>query len=237
MNAQLLSQTRFGNFIGLLLLAAFVLACGGSPSASEDKKDVTQEPSSSQLSFGEYLAVCAVPASLSAIDEEPTLKEFATALGAFTERLEAVEPPEEVTDWHNAVLVYQRALKMELDDGPGEGESEEQYIFSTVLTLVIEHQPDISASIMAMNGEILARMIEAGCIDEDVLGLGGGDGQASPPEGEFTSVSAGRNHTCGVKIDGSVAWLGRGLERRDLTPRRRIFLRQRRDASYVRSED
>ena len=111
MNAQLLSQTRFGNFIGLLLLAAFALACGGSPSASEDKKDVTQEPSSSQLSFGEYLAVCAGPAS-GAIDEEITLKEFAAALGEFTERLESVEPPEEVTDWHNAVLVYQRALKM-----------------------------------------------------------------------------------------------------------------------------
>ena len=127
MNAQLLSQTRFGNFIGLLLLAAFALACGGSPSASEDKKDVTQEPSSSQLSFGEYLAVCAGLASSGAIDEEITfeefMKEFPPALGAFTERLEAVEPPEEVTDWHNAVLVYQRALKMELDDGPGEGES------------------------------------------------------------------------------------------------------------------
>lgn len=72
MNAQLLSQTRFGNFIGLLLLAAFALACGRSPSASEDKKDVTQEPSSSQLSFGEYLAVCAGLASSGAIDEEIT---------------------------------------------------------------------------------------------------------------------------------------------------------------------
>ena len=173
MNAQLLSQTRFGNFIGLLLLAAFALACGGSPSASEDKKDATQEPSSSQLSFGEYLAVCAGPMSgaidSGAIDEEITRKEFAAALGEFTERLEAVEPPEEVTDWHNAVLVYQRALKMELDDGPGEGESEEEYLLSTVLTLVIEHQPEISASIMAMNGEILARMIEAGCIDEELF--------------------------------------------------------------------
>ena len=167
MNTQLLSQTRFGNFIGLLLLAAFALACGGSgsPSASEDKKDVTQEPSSSPT-FGEYLAVCAVPASLSASDEEITLKEFAAVLGEFTERLESVEPPEEVTDWHNAELVFQRALKMQLDDGPGEGESEEDYLFSTVLTLIIEHQPDISASIMAMDGEILARMIEAGCIDE-----------------------------------------------------------------------
>ena len=119
MNTQLLSQTRFGNFIGLLLLAAFALACGGSPSASEDKKDVTQEPSSSPT-FGEYLAVCAVPASLSASDEEITLKEFAAVLGEFTERLESVEPPEEVTDWHNAELVFQRALKMQLDDGPGE---------------------------------------------------------------------------------------------------------------------
>ena len=101
MNAQLLSQTRSGNFIGLLLLAAFALACGGSPSASEDKKDVTQEPSSSQLSFGEYLAVCAGPVSVAIVEEITlkTLKEFAAALGAFTERLESVEPPEEVTDW------------------------------------------------------------------------------------------------------------------------------------------
>ena len=99
MNAQVLSLTKSGNFIGLLFfLVAFAFACGGSPSASEDKKDVTQAPSSSRLSFGEYLAVCAGPTS-GAIDEEITLKEFAEALGEFTERLESVEPPEEVTDW------------------------------------------------------------------------------------------------------------------------------------------
>ena len=67
MNAQLLSQTRFGNFIGLLLLAAFALACGGSPSASEDKKE---------LSFGEYLAVCAGPSVGSESDENFTLEEI-----------------------------------------------------------------------------------------------------------------------------------------------------------------
>ena len=58
---------------------------------------------------------------------------------------------------------------MELDDGPGEGESEEEYLFSILLTFLLEYQPALSESIMAMNGEILARMIEAGCIDEDVL--------------------------------------------------------------------
>ena len=63
-------------------------------------------------------------------------------------------------------------------------------------------------------------MIEAGCIDEDVLGLtltegegnvvpvgaGGGDGGIAITE--FASISAGRNHTCGVGIDGSVACWG-----------------------------
>ena len=36
-------------------------------------------------------------------------------------------------------------------------------------------------------------------------------GQATPPAGEFTSVSAGLEHTCGVKRDGSVACWGRNL--------------------------
>ena len=38
------------------------------------------------------------------------------------------------------------------------------------------------------------------------LGL---DGQSSPPEGVFTSVSAGLFHTCGVRPDGSVECWGR----------------------------
>ena len=78
---------------------------------------------------------------------------------------------------------------------------------------------------MAMNGEILARMIEVGCIDEDVLeltltegegnevpvgppvGPGGGDGGIAITE--FASISAGRgNHTCGVKTDRTIACWG-----------------------------
>ena len=141
------------------------------------------------------------------------MKEFPAALGAFTERLEAVEPPEEVTDWHNAVLVYQRALKMELDDGPGEGESEDEYIFGTLLTLALEHQPDISASIMAMNGEILARMIEAGCIDEDDLGLTLTEG-----EGNEVPVGAGGGDG-GIAI---TAMPAKRFRRAENTPRRSL---------------
>ena len=34
------------------------------------------------------------------------------------------------------------------------------------------------------------------------------DGQASPPDGAFASVSAGESHSCGVRTDGSIACWG-----------------------------
>ena len=34
------------------------------------------------------------------------------------------------------------------------------------------------------------------------------DGLATPPEGEFASVSAGYDHFCGVRTDGAVACWG-----------------------------
>ena len=35
-----------------------------------------------------------------------------------------------------------------------------------------------------------------------------GSGEATPPDGEFASVSAGESHTCGVLRDGSVIFWG-----------------------------
>ena len=219
MGAQLLSSSKLGNFIGLLLLAALAWACGGSPSASENKEDVTQAPGS-QLSLDEYLEVCAGPTS-GAMDEQITLEDFVAALGEFTESLESVEPPEEVKDWHHAVLVYQRALKMALEGGPAEGESEEEFLLGTALTLALEHQPGISAAISSMDGEVLARMVEAGCIDEDVSGLTRTEGEGNEVPisiAEFSSISAGEEHTCGVGIDGSVACWGEDWSGETLPP-------------------
>ena len=55
MNAQLLYQTRFRNFIGLLLLAAFALACGGSPSASDAWKYNHRKDDNA---FGSFISGC-----------------------------------------------------------------------------------------------------------------------------------------------------------------------------------
>ena len=37
-------------------------------------------------------------------------------------------------------------------------------------------------------------------------------GQATPPEGSFTNISAGEVHTCGVKTDGTVACWGSNVD-------------------------
>ena len=62
------------------------------------------------MSLDDYLTICSGPTP-GQTDAELTLAGFAAVLGEFTEQLEAVEPPEEVADWHGAVLVYQRAVK------------------------------------------------------------------------------------------------------------------------------
>ena len=118
--------------VALLVVLLTLVACGtettpsgdtattgaSSPKSSPASTGAAQAQDNSRISLDDYLAICAGPTS-GPIDEEMTLAGFATVLGEFTEQLEAAEPPEEVADWHDAVLVYQRALKEALDDAPG----------------------------------------------------------------------------------------------------------------------
>ena len=192
-----------------------------SPKSTPASTPAAQVQDSSRMSLDGYLAICAGPTS-GPIDAEPTLAGFATVLGEFTEQLEAVDPPEEVTDWHDAVLVYQRALKEALDDapGPGEGESEDEHILGVLFPVALQHQPEISEAIKGMNRDLVARMLEAGCIDEDTLsmsltpeerkalGVSPGGTAGGKVITEFASISAGQNYTCGVGTDGAVGCWG-----------------------------
>ena len=224
-----------GILLGILFIAAALSACGdssapatqGSGSSTPDEGTTkstpdTQAPDSSRMSLDDYLTICSGPTPGQTGAELTSLAEFAAVLGEFTEQLEAVEPPEEVADWHDAVLVYQRAVKEALDDapGPGEGESEDMYILDVLFPVGLQHQPAISDAIEGMDRDLVARMVEAGCIDEDILSMslteeemkdmGVGDGGTAGGRviTEFASISAGDNHTCGVGTDGYVGCWG-----------------------------
>ena len=160
-----------------------------------------------------------------------SLKELSAAFGTYTERLASVEPPKGVSDWHDAILVYQRAVKKALDAAPqpGDDQSEDEYILGVLFPVALQHQPAISEAIKGMDRDLIARMFEAGCIDEETLSLAlteeemkafgvGDDGQAGGRVvTDFVSLSAGgRPHLrCGYRRLSRL--LGRGLEREDLT--------------------
>ena len=227
-----------GILLGVLLIAAALAACGDSSapatqvsgSSTPDEGTTrstpdTQAQDSSRMSLDDYLTVCSGPTPGQTGAELTSLAGFAAVLGEFTEQLEAVEPPEEVAGWHDAVLVYQRAVKEALDDapGPGEGESEDLYILDVLFPVGLQHQPAIVEAIEGMDRELVARMVEAGCIDEDILSmslteeelkeLGVGDGGTAGGRviTEFASISAGDEHTCGVGTDGYVGCWGDNL--------------------------
>ena len=202
------------HFIGLFLVLAFA-ACLDSPSSppgateeppvSEEPVEQPLEPVASEISLDEYLGICAPPA----LEEGG----FPAAVTEHNKNMEAVDPPEEVADWHVAVLAYQTDLKAGLDAGPEEGQSEDEFLLGLLFSLALDHQSNLGQAVTGMDQGVLARMVEAGCIDADLLELSGIE---NPVEGvdtggivtDFVSVSAGDDHTCGVGVDGSVACWG-----------------------------
>ena len=110
-----------------------------------------------------------------------------------------------------------------MPQGPGQGESEDLYLLGVVFPVGLQHQPAISEAIEGMDRDLVARMLEAGCIDEDILsmslteeemkelGVGNGGTAGGRVITEFASISAGSDHTCGVGTDGYVGCWGEDL--------------------------
>ena len=180
----------------VVLLALAFVACGGNGETPTDKPTdpgvaPTSDPSAatipadsastaqstpdaeaqvtSQVSLDKYLAICGLPEGESMEVEEVPFEELSEAFGEYTGKLESVEPPAVVADWHNAIVAYQGAVKQSIDAylaDPG-GQSEDDYILTALFPVAIQYQPGIDSAIAGMAPDVRARMIEAGCIDEE----------------------------------------------------------------------
>ena len=128
-----------------------------------------QPQTDSGLSLEDYLDICAIGETETAIQEEVPLDELARSFQEQAELLESVEAPAEVADWHDAVVVYQGAVAEAFEgylEDP-QGQSEDEFLLTTVLSLAIEYQPDIDRALAEMDSDARARLLEAGCIDEE----------------------------------------------------------------------
>ena len=178
--------------MGALLIIAMLSACGGGEEPTGDGSGPapsTQTQNNARMSLDEYLEVCAArpPAGID-LEGEGSIEDFQAALGESIERLESVEPPEEIADWHDAVLPYQRAIKESIDDylESGDGESIDDFILATLFPLAFEYQPPIDRAISGMDADVRSRMIEAGCIDEELAG-------ESAPQIDATLLTVGES--------------------------------------------
>ena len=172
--------------LGLTLIVLTLIACGGNgdtpgerPTAtgageassadSSTATPVVQAQDRSSASLDEYLmAVCEGQAGSTAWEEDGSIRELSSGLGQHIEILESLEPPVEVSDWHDAALAFQRAFKRNVDDyiEDSKGQSEDEFILSMFLTLASDFEP-IEQAIAGMDPGVRSRMIEAGCIGED----------------------------------------------------------------------
>ncbi|MDE2824573.1 MAG: hypothetical protein OXK79_13815 [Chloroflexota bacterium] len=152
-----------------VVLAAFT-ACGGG-GATPTAESPTEAPDASRASLDEYLlAVCDGQAEWTAWEEGVSLRELSSGLGQFMEIMESLEPPSQVSDWHDATLAFGKTFKNTVDDylEDSKGQTEDEFLLSMFFTLPPHFQP-VEQAIAGMDPDVRSRMVEADCIDEETI--------------------------------------------------------------------
>ena len=120
------------------------------------------------MTLDEYVEACGASTEVE-IDEDFSLEEFLAAAEEQMRVLGSIEPPNEVAEWHNAVLASQEDLMDALEDSSdseGGGLSEE-VLFGVVFSLAFEHGQAIEDALSAMDPEVRDQLGAAGCLGDE----------------------------------------------------------------------
>ena len=151
-------------------------------------------PESSRMSLDEYAAFCAELEAGETTEEEGeiTYGEFSAGLQLYIGLLASVNPPQEVSDWHNTLLTSQRELKAAIDEYPGS--KDDPIELERFFTLLVAYHEGLSKTARALDPALLDWLIAAGCMDEDVAAAsfeGWQDGGNGAIEREELTVGVG----------------------------------------------
>ena len=160
---------------------------------------VAEPPSTSQVSLDEYIGtVCGGQSELGSWEEGDSLKELSEGLGFVIEGMGALESPAEVAAWHDAQIAFAGAFKDTIDDfldDPGD-RTEDEFLVSTVFTLAPHFEP-VKLAIASMNTDVRARMVAAGCIEEETASV-------TPTEDSGPAPSESEEIRVGSSVSGSL---------------------------------
>lgn len=125
-------------------------------------------PESGRMSLDEYAAFCADFDSGETTEEEGeiTYGEFSDGLAVLIGLLESVNPPQEVSEWHEALLTNQRELKSAIDEYTGS--KEDPIDIERFFALIVSYHEGLSETLRAMDPALRDWLVAAGCIDEEM---------------------------------------------------------------------
>ena len=176
-----------GILIGVLFMVAVLTACSDSTGSTP--------PTNGDSGAGEeYEAFCSEAAQEELDDNEDyTYEEVSIFYGGVIERMESIDPPVEIADWHDRVLAGWTAVKRLVDAEP-QGAIFDPFILfsdSEILSLFEE----VGAAFNELPADVRDRLAAAGCTD-DAGTEPPGDGESdTPPPGSTSPADTGQSST------------------------------------------
>ena len=136
-------------------------------------------------------------------EEGDSLRDLSAGLGFINEQLSALEPPAEVAEWHHAQIAFAGVFKETVDDyleDPGD-QTEDDFVISLFFTVGPHFEP-VEKAIAAMDPDLRARMVEAGCIDEETT-----DSISAQPEIQREEIPVGGSASGTLSESEGIAYL------------------------------
>ena len=160
-----------GILIGLLFMVVVLTACS-------DSTESTPTINGGSGAWEEYEAFCSEAAQTELDDNEDyTNGEVATFYAGLVERMESIDPPAEIADWHYRVLSGWEAVTMLFDAEPEDEIADPIMLFLD--TEILSLFGAVEEAFDEMPADVRERLAAAGCGETDPA-----DSQKSTGEGE-----------------------------------------------------
>ena len=198
---------------GAILLAILLTGCSDAPSPTTEPTATsatvltpTPEPTpttaAAALTLGVYLTLCAPTES--DLADDTTFGDFSSLYAAAADRLEALTPPAQLSEWHLLLIEAIRAAQAGVDTQPQDDVVD--FDNPTMNAVFDDFEEKLREAAARVPRDVLQRMIEADCIDPDVAP----DDYADLPddhgdsEGEATAIRVGADVRGAVDYDDDI---------------------------------
>ena len=200
---------------GAILLAILLTGCSDAPSPTPSAGDgatptgtaqpeitPTPTPAAATLSLGVYLTLCA--STEEELADDTTFGDFSSLYAAAADRFEALTPPARLSEWHLLLIEAIRAAQAGVDTQPQDDVVD--FDNPTMNAVFDDLEEKLREAAARLPEDVLQQMIEAGCIDPELVP----DDYADVPddhgnsEGDATAIRVGTEVRGAVDYDDDI---------------------------------